>query len=224
MKKLIFIALLLAAALVVLGGYPVRSEETTGAVMAVSEEYTQTPEPTSAPAPVPTPEPTPAPEEPEANDQLDRATAWMEGAEIDPVWSEFGGENFSEIMWRLTAQYGLSTEAACGIAANMWFESAWEPAQNAYDGSGSYGLCQWLGGRCSQMWWWCEGHGYDGATVEGQIAYMMHELENYPGVELTGDAYSAGYTFCIFFEAPNDVYTQARMRAQYAEEIYGVIG
>lgn len=224
MKKLLFTTLMLTAIMVVLGGYPVRSKAPVAQVRTVSEEYiAPTPDPTPTPVPIPTPKPTPVPE-PEANDQLDRRTAWMEDAEIDPAWSEYGGENFSEIINRLVNQYGLPMEAACGIAANMFYESRWEPQRYAYDGSGSYGLCQWLGGRCSRLWSFCEANGLDGTTVEGQIAYMMDELARYPGVELTGDPYSVGYTFCVFFEAPNDVYTQARMRAQYAEEICEVIG
>lgn len=185
---------------------------------ALSAEYIPpTPSPTPVPTPAPTPSPTPKPVEPEQNEQYSRATIWMLDAEIDPCWAEQEGDNFSEIMARLIFQHGMTEEAACGIASNLWFESGFQPDIGSVDGS--YGLCQWLGCRKTWLINWCYENDYDVATVEGQLFYMMHELEKYP-VDLTGDAYACAESFCRIFEAPGNVSVQARMRGDYAADLF----
>lgn len=54
--------------------------------------------------------------------------------------------NADYIFEYLTKRLGYSEAAACGIMANIRCESTFNPqAYNA--GGGSYGLCQWTGGR-----------------------------------------------------------------------------
>lgn len=194
--------------------------EAPAAVPVLSETYspppTATPTPTPAPSPIPTPAPTPVPS-PEPNGQLDRRTAWMEGADIDAAWADYGGDGFAEIMLRLLYQYGLTPAAACGIAANMWYESSFRPDACSVDGS--YGLCQWLGTRRDGLRSWCGAQDYDADTAEGQIAYMMHELESY-SVALTGSARECAESFCRVYEVPPNGQMQAKLRGDYAEALY----
>ena len=49
----------------------------------------------------------------------------------------------------LTETLGYNAAAACGIMANIRHESNFTPG--SYGGGGSYGLCQWTGGRRD----WC---------------------------------------------------------------------
>ena len=119
-------------------------------------------------------------------------------------------ENADYIFEYLTKRLGYNEAAACGIMANIRCESTFNPhAWNA--GGGSYGLCQWTGGRYGRLQSWCRSNGYDYTTIDGQLAYLDYELKNYYGsveshlrsVENTSDgAYSAGQYYCYHFEAP----------------------
>lgn len=147
---------------------------------------------------------------------------WYCKAEFDvPAWfGEEMNENLRWLLLELTVHYGLSLEAAVGIAANCWYESHWEPGAIAYDGSGSYGLCQWLGSRQSLLWAWCSRNGLDASTVEGQAAYIIYELSEVYDIDLTGSAYDCAYNFCLYYEAPLNAYSAAVTRGQYAQELY----
>ena len=119
-------------------------------------------------------------------------------------------ENADYIFEYLTKRLKYSEAAACGIMANIRCESTFNPhAWNA--GGGSYGLCQWTGGRYGRLQSWCGSNGYDYTTIDGQLAYLEYELENhYPGVEQylrsvennSDGAYDAGQYYCYHFEAP----------------------
>ena len=119
-------------------------------------------------------------------------------------------ENADYIFEVLTGKLGYSEAAACGIMANIRCESTFNPhAWNA--GGGSYGLCQWTGGRYGRLQNWCRSNGYDYTTIDGQLAYLEYELQNhYRGVEdylrsvdnTSAGAYDAGQYYCYHFEAP----------------------
>ena len=119
-------------------------------------------------------------------------------------------ENSDYIFEVLTRKLGYSEAAACGIMANIRCESTFNPhAWNA--GGGSYGLCQWTGGRYGRLQNWCRSNGYDYTTIDGQLAYLEYELQNhYKGVEdylrsvenTSAGAYDAGQYYCYHFEAP----------------------
>lgn len=119
-------------------------------------------------------------------------------------------ENADYIFEVLTKKLGYSEAAACGIMANIRCESTFNPhAWNA--GGGSYGLCQWTGGRYGRLRSWCGSNGYDYTTIDGQLAYLEYELQShYRGVEeylrsvenTSDGAYDAGQYYCYHFEAP----------------------
>ena len=119
-------------------------------------------------------------------------------------------ENANYIFDYLTQRLHYSEAAACGIMANIRCESTFNPhAWNA--GGGSYGLCQWTGGRYGRLQSWCRSNGYDYSTIDGQLAYLEYELQNhYTGVEnylrsvenTRDGAYNAGQYYCYHFEAP----------------------
>ena len=118
--------------------------------------------------------------------------------------------NADYIFEYLTKRLGYSEAAACGIMANIRCESTFNPqAYNA--GGGSYGLCQWTGGRYGRLRSWCGSNGYDYKTIDGQLAYLQYELQTYyrsvedylRSVENNSDgAYKAGQYYCYHFEAP----------------------
>lgn len=88
--------------------------------------------------------------------------------------------NFDQIYDYVTDEMGLNSAAACGILANIARESSFDPSV----GGDFYGLCQWGGGRRSELHSWCKDNGYDASTVKGQLAFMEHEL-------------NTGYTSCL---------------------------
>lgn len=147
---------------------------------------------------------------------------WYAKEEFDvPAWFDQSmDDNLRWLLLELTVHHGLSLEAAVGIAANCWFESQWEPGVFAYDGSGSYGLCQWLGSRQSLLWTWCGRNDLDASTITGQVAYILYELNEVYDIDLTGTAYDCAYNFCVYYEVPLNRYAAAIERAQYAQDLY----
>ena len=107
---------------------------------------------------------------------------------------------------------GFNTAAAVGILANIEAESSFNP--NAYgdyvNGTAtSYGICQWHNDR------WTNLKNYrpnDWTTLNGQLAFLVHELQvsrttinTYMrnSIPNTGDgAYEAGRYWCYWFEVP----------------------
>ena len=117
------------------------------------------------------------------------------------------GSPYGQIYLFLTSDMGLNRAAACGILANMARESGFNPSA---DNAGLYhGLCQWGGGRLTNLYNWCWQNGYDPETIEGQLHFLELELNgSYRGVleqlrtiENTADgAYHAAAVFEMQFE------------------------
>lgn len=75
----------------------------------------------------------------------------------------------------LVNKLGYTKAEACGILANIWQESKFNPTAGSY----YYGLCQWGGGRRSNLSTWCTDNGYDPASVKGQLEFMDYELKTF---------------------------------------------
>lgn len=167
----------------------------------VSEAATATPEPTA----VPTPEPTQAP----VDDYLNS--------------SEYSNEEKCYMF--LTREMGLNTAAASGILANIYRESSFNPDA----GSSYYGLCQWGGGRLTNLRSFCSSNGYSASSLEGQLRFLAHELEQsyssvlryLQGVDNSAQgAYDAGYYFCYNFERPANRESSSVSRGELARDTY----
>ena len=70
----------------------------------------------------------------------------------------------------LTREAGLNTAAACGLLANIKAESSFRPTAYNPNG-GSYGICQWTGGRKTRLQNYCEDNGLDYTTLHGQLQF-----------------------------------------------------
>lgn len=80
-----------------------------------------------------------------------------------------------EIYDYMTSQYGLSPAVASGILGNMMTESSFKT--NAYNhGEGAIGLCQWEGGRRTELEHFAAAHGKPVTDWHVQVDFMMHEL------------------------------------------------
>ena len=127
----------------------------------------------------------------------------------------------------LTDTLGFNVAAACGIMANIRHESNFTPG--SYGGGGSYGLCQWTGGRRSWCESYCWDNGFGDDSLYGQLSFLTHELKTvYPGiynylmnVENSSDgAYSAAYEFCYDYERPANKGSRSAARGSLAAGTY----
>lgn len=128
----------------------------------------------------------------------------------------------------LTEELKLNSAAACGVLANMEYESNFQPTVLG-DNDTSYGLCQWHEGRFTALKTYCTALGEDYRTVSGQMAYLSYELKStYSGlfsalrsVENSADgAYRAAFLWCIQFERPEDMEEKAELRGNSAKYKY----
>ena len=124
-------------------------------------------------------------------------------------------------------ELGYSQAAACGVMANIYKESSFRLSARA---DGSYGLCQWLGDRRSELTSWCINNSYDYTTLTGQLRYMQHELAALKYLPLdfylmdlgntADDAYNAAREWCFKFEQPGDIANTARDRGVMARDSF----
>ena len=131
-------------------------------------------------------------------------------------------EGYQIIYNLLTGTYGYNRAAACGILANIRFESNFISDIGDY----YYGLCQWGGSRKDSLYSYCSENGYDASTIEGQLAYMNYELTyGYGGVkdyllsvpDSSQGAYDAAIYFCNHFEGA----ASNEGRGELAQDYYG---
>lgn len=120
-------------------------------------------------------------------------------------------DNEQIIFEYLTRQLGFNSASASGILANIGEESSFDPNKNESVSGAGYGLCQWTGSRRTALMNWCGDNGYDYTSIEGQLNYLNHELQNgYSSVYNTlisvpntaDGAYNAAYAWCMDFEKP----------------------
>jgi len=124
-----------------------------------------------------------------------------------------------------TGEMGLSDAAACGIMANIYKESTFNPKA----GSSYYGLVQWGGGRRTNLFAFCEDNGFSASTMEGQLNFLEHELNGaYSSVleylhsvpNTAQGAYDAAYHFCYYFERPSNKAAKSDSRGSLAQSTY----
>lgn len=124
---------------------------------------------------------------------------------------------------------GVNTAAACGILANIYSESSFNPTASVIDTNGktSYGICQWNGVRFDALKSYCSQYGYDYKTLNAQLKYLQYELTHseasafskVKNVENTAQgAYTAGYNWARYFERCASVYFESR--AKLARDTY----
>lgn len=146
----------------------------------------------------------------------------------EEIFSNASLSNEEKIYCYLIYEMNLTPAAACGILANVKCESGFRPT--AWNSSGgSYGICQWTGGRYTNLQNWCADSGYDYTSLEGQCRFLKYELENrYTGVysymrsvENTAQgAYDAGHYWCYYFEVPANRGSVSVKRANIAQNDY----
>ena len=133
-----------------------------------------------------------------------------------------------QIYTYLTEDLKLSSAAACGILANIEYESAFQVTVYGDQGT-SFGLCQWHDGRFTALKTYCTARGLDYQSVEGQMEYLAFELKSsytalYGSLRSVDNsaegAYRAAYLWCIQFERPANMEVKAAERGNSAKYKY----
>lgn len=133
-----------------------------------------------------------------------------------------------QIYTYLTEELKFNSAAACGVLANIEYESNFQVTIVGDLGT-SYGLCQWHNERYTALRTVCAARGLDYRTVEGQMEYLAYELKSsysslmgaLKNVENSADgAYQAAYLWCIQFERPADMEEKAATRGNSAKYKY----
>ncbi|MBQ8503182.1 MAG: fibronectin type III domain-containing protein [Clostridia bacterium] len=153
-------------------------------------------------------------------------------AAIIPLSANASTSNKQKVYSFLTNEMKLNSAAACGILANIERESDFNPRLVIRDSNGlqSGGLCQWNGGRFSNLKRYCERNGYSYLSVEGQMNYLKYELSqnSYDYIydflrtvtNNSDGAYDAGYYWCYYFEIPSNRGVKAKQRGSNAKNEY----
>lgn len=161
-------------------------------------------------------------EEPEEEEEYVEEAEWVYDENLKPE------EN---IFIYLTDYLGFSDAAACGIVANIAYETGWKFNPDVGDiNHGAYGLIQWMDGRRRNLKRWCDENGKDYRTIQGQMDFMYWELVNddpygtFDRLMQVDDskkgAYDAGWYFCYWYERPNRKKKASVWRGNEAKDYY----
>lgn len=112
------------------------------------------------------------------------------------------------VIWDTALAWGYSEEQAAAILGNWWYESggAYDPTATNPT-TGAYGICQWLGGRYTNLYNFASGYFNESdASFESQVLFAMMELD-----------YNNSYTWtaCEWLPSgtsqPNGTYSYAQL-------------
>ena len=137
-------------------------------------------------------------------------------------------EGEEKIFLYLMNELGLNRAAACGVLANIHYESGFNP-HAVGDGGTSYGICQWHAGRYLSLVSFCDSAKLQYGSVEGQLKYLKQDLENgyrhvfdylkkIPETEI--GAFDAAYYWCYYYERPAMILRQSTLRGNAAKNSY----
>lgn len=118
-----------------------------------------------------------------------------------PYVAVSGAESENDAYQLLTQSCGFTKAGACGILANIYCESSFDPS---VEYSGHRGICQWDRGRWENLQAYCASNGLDCNSFSGQFNFMIYELNSYPELvsflKTTDDPEMAAQEFCVGFE------------------------
>jgi hypothetical protein len=125
-------------------------------------------------------------------------------------------------------QAGWSHVQVCGILGNIAQESGFRTTVLGFDGTGSYGLCQWLGPRKRALFQFTRDRGRDASAVATQVDFLLHELgtsEQTAARRLRDCATptAAALAFSKYFERPHPKFAHNDRRIRNAERYARVL-
>ena len=144
----------------------------------------------------------------------------------------YDAEDIAWKIWCALLEAGYSEEAAAGVLGNIEAESGFNPG--AVNGSsGAFGLAQWLGGRKSNLFAYCDSIDAEYTDADAQIAYLIAEItgngqcnaswqymsaysNEYNNWKNATNPEDAGTYFCRWFERPAT--TVAAVKRYYSQK------
>lgn len=144
-----------------------------------------------------------------------------------------GGTSNPELIWAYLKNKGLGSNAIAGIMGNIQQESSFSPTilqsgghsdNIRIDGETGYGLCQWTSiGRQKNLANFAQQRGKPSGDLETQLDFMLHEMNDYPGLvqklQSSSSPSDAARIFHHDFERSADTGEMVERRARYAEDI-----
>ena len=129
----------------------------------------------------------------------------------------------------LRNQMGLNQAVSCGVMANLYYESKYNPHLTGDHGT-SYGICQWHNVRWRRMTKYCKRHNLDEKDLEAQLKFMNYELKHFYHASTYNklikldntekSARKAGDIWCRYFERPALLEEQCEKRGNYAARMF----
>lgn len=118
----------------------------------------------------------------------------------------------------LTKTCGFSKAGACGVLANIYVESTYDPTNVT---GRYYGICQWGDDRLRNMKNYCIQNGYSPDSFQGQVSFMVYELADYPELvtflKTATDPQLSAQEFCAGYERAVD---SSGAGAKYTGNLY----
>ena len=144
--------------------------------------------------------------------------------------ADIADEASEDAIYDFCISIGMNTAAACGVIANISEEnSIFDTGLYEYGSGAGYGLIQWTGVRRDRLFEWLEENGYDRTSFEGQMYFMLHELQtDYDYVyeflmsvpDTAQGAYDDGWYWCYWYERPGAKETSSPRRGALARDTY----
>lgn len=166
-------------------------------------------------------------------------------AKLQTVSSSVYASNEVTVFNFLVTEMELTPAVACGIMANIYNESRFNPAALGDKRNGVYtsgGICQWHDDAATNLthWTtqktWCKNNGYDPNSIYGQLQFLKYSLSAnntkviYNGKKMydellsygntAEDAYKAGYYWCYWYERPANKLSASETRGKLARDTF----
>lgn len=178
-------------------------------------------------------------------EQDNYTVGYKEEGEVKPKKSEDGtttpvvtgnytatsGNSKADYILKTIVANGGTVAGACGVLANVEAESNFNTGALG-DGGTSYGICQWHNERWTNLKSYCSRNGYNSSSIEGQTAFLIHELKSsYASVWSSicnakgkQGARDTAYLMCVNFERPANATVKGRERSNRADKWWGIYG
>ena len=130
-----------------------------------------------------------------------------------------------EIYDRLIVKHNFSKIMACAILGNMQQESNFDTASKGFDGTGSTGLCQWLGPRLCGLIASAKSKKVDPSDWKHQVDFLVQELNTteknaFKKLKSAPTLATATISFSKYYERPAEQYANNAKRLQYATHFF----
>lgn len=90
--------------------------------------------------------------------------------------ADYSGNGNQEIVWNFLKSKGFSDILAGSIMGTIHQESGFDTGVYNYEGSGAFGLCQWLGSRKTNLDTFAASQGKDITDITVQLDFLWYEL------------------------------------------------